>query len=159
MRKLIRGIEPTNDKPSLILQCLRSIGDSQVVDPLLRTLFLEQLPEFVRDVLVINRELDLSELARHADQILVQYQGQVKDVAAVSRSDTALTDLITAVAALTRQIKSIKSDTQPRIRSPSQSRFLQIENNSNICYLHAKFRDGARRCRSPCEKARLLKEN
>lgn len=162
LRKLLRGIDPTNDKPTLLLQRIRHLADGQVGDALLRTLFLEQLPEYVRGVLVISGDLDLSALARQADKVMEATQSSVsavhqpinsKEVAAVTRErDTSFSDLTNAVAALTEEIKRMKADTRSRSRSSSRHRMASSENKSDVCYYHAKFGDDARQCRQPCSK-------
>lgn len=171
MRKLLRGLEPTNEKPSLLLQRIRNLADGQVGDALLRTLFLEQLPEYVRAVLVISGDLDLSALATQADRVMeatnstqvaaVQQPAQNKEVAAVSR-DSAITELLAAVTALSREVKTMKNDMRSsRSRSSSRHRGDAADNNndssSSLCFFHAKFGDDARKCQKPCAKASAAK--
>lgn len=164
LRKLLRGLDPTNDKPTLLLQRIRNLADGQVGDALLRTLFLEQLPEYVRGVLVIGGDLDLSTLARQADKVMeatqstnvaaVQQPIQPREVAAVSR-DPVMNELLLAVSSLTKEIKSLKSETRSRSRSSSHNRSTSADrsSNGNLCFYHAKFGDDARRCQKPCSKS------
>lgn len=174
LRRLLRGLDPTNDKPTLLLQRIRNLADGQVGDALLRTLFLEQLPEYVRGVLVISGDLDLSTLARQADKVMeatqstciaavqpstsvaaVQQSAQPKHTAAVTR-EPGMHELILAVSALTKVIKSLKSEERSRSRSSSRARGTSADraaNDSNLCYFHAKFGDDARKCQKPCSKA------
>lgn len=164
LRRLLRGLDPTNDKPTLLLQRIRNLADGQVGDALLRTLFLEQLPEYVRGVLVISGDLDLSALARQADKVMeatqstnvaaIQQSTQPREVAAVSR-DPVMNDLLLAVSVLTKEIKSLKSDARSRSRSSSHVRNTSTDRSTNdkLCFYHAKFGDDARKCKSPCSKA------
>lgn len=161
LRKLLRGLDPTNDKPTLLLQRIRNLAEGQVGDALLRTLFLEQLPEYVRGVLVISGDLDLSVLALQADKVMevtktsvsaIHQPTQQADVVAISR-DTAVADLINAVAALTKEIKSMKADRRSRSRSSSRYRSASTENTGGICYYHIRYGDDARRCQKPCTKS------
>lgn len=168
LRKLLRGVDPTNDKPTLLLQRIRNLADGQVGDALLRTLFLEQLPEYVRGVLVISGDLDLSALAKQADKVIEATQSnvsaihhqpvQVKEVAAVTR-DSTLADLTNALATLTKEIKSMKADARSRSRSSSRQRPQSTDNTNDVCFYHAKYGDDARRCRKPCAKSPEHSEN
>lgn len=63
LRRLLRGIDPKSEKPSLLLQRIRHLAGGNVGDTLLRTLFLEQIPEYARAVLSVNKNVDLSTLA------------------------------------------------------------------------------------------------
>lgn len=163
LRQLLRGIDPRDEKPTLLLQRIRNLADGQVSDALLRTLFLEQLPEYVRGVLIISGDLDLSALARQADKVMeatsrnsvatvsaaVIKSESNNEIAAVSR-DTTLVELANAVATLTKEIKSIKfSARQTRPRSHSRQRSPSAT-KSDLCFYHLKFGEDARRCQQPC---------
>lgn len=167
LRQLLRGLDPSNDKPTLLLQRIRNLAGGHVGDALLRTLFLEQLPEYVRGVLAISGDIDLSTLAQQADRVMeatqsssvsaIHQQAQHSPhpaVASVAR-DTAMTDLLAAVALLTNEVKALKSDVRSRGRSTSRPRTTQQQ----ICRFHAKFGDRARNCEAPCSKAPADQEN
>ncbi|KOX69812.1 hypothetical protein WN51_06000 [Melipona quadrifasciata] len=59
-----------DDKPSHFLQRMRSMVDKEVPDTILKTIFLEQIPQFLHDILVVNSEADLSKLAILADRVM-----------------------------------------------------------------------------------------
>ena len=67
LRRLLRGQPPGFHKPSLCLQRMRTTAGGQCNDPVLRTLFLEQLPENIRSVVDVNDTQDLNVLAAQAD--------------------------------------------------------------------------------------------
>lgn len=162
LRKLLRGLDPSNEKPSLLLQRIRNLADGKVGDALLRTLFMEQLPEYVRGVLAISGDIDLTTLAQQADKVMeatqsssvsaIQPQQQQESVAAVSR-DNAMAEVLAAVASLAKEVKALKSDVQSRSRSSSRHRSANNNTAGNLCYYHARFGDAARKCVSPCAKA------
>lgn len=162
LRRLLRGLEPTNEKPSLLLQRIRGLADGHVGDALLRTLFLEQLPEYVRGVLAISGDIDLTTLAQQAERVMeatqsssvsaIHQQAQHNpqpSVAAVAR-DTAMADVIAAVAQLTNEVRALKADVRSRGRSSSRTRNTQQQ---QICRFHARFGDRTRNCEPPCLKA------
>lgn len=63
LRRLLRGNEFRDEKPSCFLQRLQNLAGGQCGDAVLRTLFLEQLPENVRTILAISEVTDLARLA------------------------------------------------------------------------------------------------
>lgn len=70
LRRLLRGTEITEEKPSNLLQRLRNLAGSQFPENVLRTLFLEQLPEQIRGILAISEVTDLTKLSIQADKII-----------------------------------------------------------------------------------------
>ncbi|CAG9773177.1 unnamed protein product [Ceutorhynchus assimilis] len=68
LRRMFRGVEFFDEKPSNFLQRLRNLAGNQVGDTVLRTLFLEHLPEQVRGILSISEVADLTRLALQADK-------------------------------------------------------------------------------------------
>lgn len=173
MRKLLRGLDPSNEKPSLILQRIRNLADGQVGDALLRTLFLEQLHEYVRAVLAISGDIDLSTLALQADRVMEatkttsvsaiqQPTNPQEAVAAVSARDSVMADLIASVASLAKEVKSLKSEARSRSRSSSRHRVAHASpnnDNNNLCYYHARFGDNARQCVAPGAKTLATQGN
>ncbi|KAK2577096.1 hypothetical protein KPH14_001015 [Odynerus spinipes] len=69
LRRLLKGREIGDEKPSKFLQQLRNEAGGQCNDTVLKTLFLEQLPENIRAVLAISDTQDLGKLALQADKI------------------------------------------------------------------------------------------
>lgn len=159
LRQLLRGIDPRDEKPTLLLQRIRNLADGQVSDALLRTLFLEQLPEYVRGVLIISGDLDLSALARQADKVMeatnrntvaAVTKPENNEIAAVSSRDATLVDLADAVAKLTKELKSLNHPgRQSRPRSSSRQRSASSTKH-DVCFYHYKFGEDANRCQKPC---------
>lgn len=65
-----RGHEMREEKPTAYLHCLRSLAGDQCGDPVLRSLFMEQLPEPIRAVPAISDTTNLQRLAEMADKAL-----------------------------------------------------------------------------------------
>lgn len=188
MRKLLQGIEPTNEKPTLILQRIRNLAGGQVGDAFLRTIFLNQMPEFVRGVLAISGDADLSALALQADKVMeassnssaiyaVSRQTPSQDGASASTarasavsvstvSDSTLSGLIDAIANLAKDVKSLQlSASRSRSASRSDSQSVQrnesrsaSRNDGDICRFHRNFGKRARNCEEPCAMSNLLKK-
>ncbi|EFN84942.1 hypothetical protein EAI_10258 [Harpegnathos saltator] len=85
LRKLLRGQELGDDKPSHLLQRLRNLAGSEGSDSVIRTLFLEQLPESARGILAISPEDDLDTLAMQTNKIMeVSSISSIRSQAAIS---------------------------------------------------------------------------
>ncbi|KAK1137177.1 hypothetical protein K0M31_001701 [Melipona bicolor] len=69
-----------DEKPSHFLQRMRSMIDRKVPDSILKTIFLEQIPQSLHDILVINSEADLSKLATLADRVMVFRSPQISNL-------------------------------------------------------------------------------
>ncbi|KMQ84332.1 hypothetical protein RF55_17943 [Lasius niger] len=148
LRKLLRGQEIADDKPSHFLQRLCNLAGGQCLDSVIRSLFLEQLPENVRGILAISPTEDLSVLALQADRIKPQAL-----VAAVKAENNTSSDTTQNVS-MEEQIQQLKLQIQQlslakntrrqqyrgrnqygRRRSRSRSRDLATQHG--IAYYHA----------------------
>ncbi|XP_046143417.1 uncharacterized protein LOC123988223 [Osmia bicornis bicornis] len=167
LRKLLRGSEVVDEKPSHCLQRFRNLAGGQVGENVLRTLFLEQLPESMRTVLAISDTADLQRLALLADKIA---EMSVPRVAAIEASTPVIPPPSTRIEALEAKVEKLVSmvetlttrqsrqpyRSQPRWRprgSPgrgrSGSRSTSREGN-NYCFYHRRFAERAHRCVIPC---------
>lgn len=131
LRKLLRSHELTNEKPSNLLQKLRNMAGGQCNDMVLRTLFLEHLPDNVRTILAISEVVDLSKLALQADKIFEMSNTNVNQVCLSTQSNNAgssnnikteINELKATIEALTGQFKELRIE-QRRVRNRSRSRF------------------------------------
>ncbi|GFX96742.1 uncharacterized protein TNCV_1647771 [Trichonephila clavipes] len=68
IKRLLTGIELGDMKPSQLLQKLKTVATSDISDNLIKTLWLEKLPESIKNILVVSDE-NLSKLAVMADKI------------------------------------------------------------------------------------------
>lgn len=161
LRKLLRGHEIGDEKPSTYLQRLRNLSGGQCNDSVLRTLFMEQLPENIRTVLAISEMTDLSKLAAQADKVADIVKPSIAAVAPVgsqtsasSSSDEKVEELTKMVNLLVKEVKKcrFRSRSRPRYdryRARSQSRGKDTDGN-DLCYYHNKFGDKSWKCRKPC---------
>lgn len=97
LKKLLRGQEIADDKPFHFLQRLRNLAGGQCLDSVIRSLFLEQLPENVRGTLAISPTEDLSILALQADRIMEVIKPQAL-VAAVKAENNTSSETIQSVS-------------------------------------------------------------
>ncbi|GFW42863.1 hypothetical protein TNCV_1212701 [Trichonephila clavipes] len=64
IKRLLTGIELGDMKPSQLLQKLKTVATSDISDNLIKTLWLEKLPESIKNILVVSDE-NLSKLAEY----------------------------------------------------------------------------------------------
>ncbi|XP_018376537.1 PREDICTED: uncharacterized protein LOC108769827 [Trachymyrmex cornetzi] len=160
LRKLIRGNEIGDDKPSNFLQRLRNLAGGQCNDSVLRTLFFEQLPENVRSVLAISEVTDLSILASQADRIYEIIKPTINTIASANASQAVLSnqidDLTKRIDALARELRGqrlrrrshSRQSRKPSSRSGSSQR---SRDGSSICWYHRQFDMKAKKCQQPCD--------
>ncbi|KAI4474110.1 hypothetical protein M0804_015015 [Polistes exclamans] len=156
LRKLLRSSQPTDTRPSNILQRLRHIANGQCTDNILRTLFMEQLPDYIRSILAISEVTDLTKLALQADKILEVSKADVAAVTLTPARETRHTNVDTELAELREMVKNLSlelSKLRPRrdrSRSRSRNRGSNVKVNNGLCYYHSRFQAQARKCRQPC---------
>ncbi|KYN50015.1 hypothetical protein ALC62_00042, partial [Cyphomyrmex costatus] len=159
LRKLIRGNELGDDKPSNFLQRLRNLAGGQCNDSILRTLFLEQLPENVRSVLAISEVTDLTVLASQADRIFEITKPTINAVAnAISTQVCAsdpIDDLSKRIDALTKELRGQCSRQRSLSRHSRSTRNKSGSSERNqdknpVCWYHRQFNDRAKKCFQPC---------
>ena len=68
-RELLSTCRMGDEKPSHFLQRLRGLAGSNVPDSLLKSIFLEQVPSSLHDILVASENPDLNKLAALADRV------------------------------------------------------------------------------------------
>lgn len=167
LRRLLRGQELADEKPSNLLQRLRNLAGGQCTDSILNTIFMEHLPENVRTILAISETTDLAKLALQADKILEVSRPNLAVVTSSQAAQAApsdeLRELKSAIEELTREASrsrfsrgSRNEAREKRARSPSRTRRLRTD----LCFYHRRFGEKARSCEDPCAwKGEHLPEN
>jgi len=177
LQRLLRGQAMGDDKPTVFLQRIRNLAGGQCNDNVLRSLFMEQLPEHVRGILAISQLDDLATLAAQADRIAEVMHPQVSAVRQTSAGDVALPsgaptsggnnvnalagpnrdiiELRRAVDALTKRFeRAFQGRSRSRDRSSRRVRGRSAtphrSEGSRICYYHRRFGNNARNCKQLC---------
>lgn len=166
LRQLLKGQVTLDGKPSQILARMRNLSGSTCSDSVLRSIFLESLPEQCRAVVAASKSESLQDLAQLADTIMDAY-GQSPQYSAISSavvpsSGSAISQTIASsstTSVLERLIDEIqKLSTQVRSHSRSRGR---SDNSSprqrsrsrsadGLCRIHRKYGDKAKHCVKPC---------
>ncbi|XP_011171552.1 uncharacterized protein LOC105204193 [Solenopsis invicta] len=175
LRKLLRGNELADERPSIFLQRLRNLAGGQCNDAMLRTLFLEQLPDSVRSILAISEVTDLSKLVLQADKIVEMSKASVAQVNVTTQALPAEKVSMSnefkvmqyRIDALTKQVAELCDIQRSRSRSRgydeyrrrSRTRSQERRGASKTCYFHWKFGNEAYRCVQPCDWKEPLAKN
>ncbi|XP_036145424.1 uncharacterized protein LOC118646499 [Monomorium pharaonis] len=175
LRRLLRGQAMGNDKPSVYLQRIRNLAGGQCNDNVLRSLFMEQLPEHVRGILAISQLDDLSTLAAQADRITEVMHPQISALKQEATGTVALCttkansassptghnqevlELKQAIEALTKRFnRAFRGRSRSRSRGGNDRRARDRsttphdDKEEKICYYHRRFGNNARNCKHPC---------
>nr|CTR11709.1 unnamed protein product [Calliphora vicina] len=154
LRRLLKSHQLGDQKPSHFLQIMRNIASGQLNDSLLKTLFLEQLPEDVRSILVISQVSDVSALAHQADKIMSLRSPQLFEMKSTPEN-ADISMLCQKIDALEKKVNSFtrsrSTERQNRNSSISgKSRNRSKSRNKDWCWYHNRFAEKATKCIKPC---------
>ncbi|XP_073841482.1 uncharacterized protein [Musca autumnalis] len=124
LRRLLKNQELGDQKPSHLLQIMKNLASGQLNDAVLKTLFLEQLPEDVRSILTISQVSDLPSLALQADKIMSLRSPQLYEVTAAA-GNIDLTKISRQIEALEKKFNNFsrnRSQTRSDTGNNSKSR-------------------------------------
>lgn len=171
IKRLFSGIEIGDMKPSHLLQKMKSLATNDISDMVLKTLWLEKLPQHIKHILAVSDE-GIDKLAIMADKIVDMhsqtelYQVNSTDVKNSSTSSNTISQLLEKISSLEQRIEELHFHQQPNGRSrsternnrslsgnKSRSRSRRRYNpNGKLCYYHFTF--GSRcfpeKCKPPC---------
>ncbi|XP_031337258.1 uncharacterized protein LOC116166447 [Photinus pyralis] len=167
LRKLLNEIELGDHKPSQLLRQMRSLADKRINEDVLKTLWVQRLPQNVQLILSASEGVTLDKMADVADKLVEIYaSGSISAVnRAASPRRTNMSESASALLVMQKQIEMltdmVKTLTTDRGRSQqrygrSKSRSRTHSGNSRhrpaeeVCYYHASFGEKARKCKPPC---------
>lgn len=70
LRRMLRGEDASGKRPSAILAHMKHLASGQCGAAVLRSLFLEKMPESIHPVLVVSEVDDIDKLAAMADKMV-----------------------------------------------------------------------------------------
>ncbi|UYV65493.1 hypothetical protein LAZ67_3004513 [Cordylochernes scorpioides] len=101
--RIISGIELGNMKPSKLLQKLISLATSDISSNLIKTLWLEKLPDSMRNILLVSDE-DVTKLASMADKIMdMTFSPDVCGASSLQTSHNVMENLLEKISSLEKQ--------------------------------------------------------
>ncbi|XP_025271368.1 uncharacterized protein LOC112639983 [Camponotus floridanus] len=163
-RQLLEHEELGDRKPSQFLRHLRTLAGSNILEHLLRTLWIGRLPSQMQIILTTRSEDRLEEVAEQADRIA---EVTNRSIAATTNSTTEKQTLEEQIKKLTEQVaklsrrqfnrsRSRSRNWSPRRRSQSKSQNQTSQEDEETCYYHRRFGNKVNKCQQPCK---FKKEN
>ncbi|KAK2578593.1 hypothetical protein KPH14_008481 [Odynerus spinipes] len=153
LRALLGGVELGDKTPSTLLREMRTLAGGSVQDDMLRTLWMQRLPQRTQELLAVLDEVTLDKLAACADKALertlIPSIASVSDSSAnetIARLSEKVDKLTTQIAAMSR-----RSRKPERSRSTSKSRSKsRSKSQEGWCFYHRRFKERAFKCTQPC---------
>lgn len=177
IQTLLHGLELGDRAPSALLREMRALAGTNVTDSVLRTLWLQRMPQRIRKVFVVLGETDLNKLAASADIAWEQSSGF--NISAVANAQTSSTrqpttaddTLVELVKSLRLEVNALRRENDERRdrslsrgrsasrgwrrRSPSRSssrgRRPPRDAPADHCWYHQCFKERAWTCSPPCQ--------
>lgn len=155
LKKLLIGMELGDRKPSHLLREMKDLAGTQVSDELLKSLWMQRLPQQAQAILSISTE-DLSKQAALADKICEVTQNHSENFAVSSSSN-----LERQVEILSQRMDNFfNKNFRSRSQTPSTRGFRSKSRNRSqskntkkhdLCWYHFKFQNNAKKCQQPCK--------
>lgn len=165
IRTLLQGLELGDQRPSQLLTRMRSLAGDTVGETLLKSLWMNRLPNNMQSILAALNE-NLNGLASVADKIhelplgpnvhAVNNNSAQNDDSRIARLEKKIEDLTSLVCEL--RTHNPRRNSRPRHRTNSFKRQksnsrtrTSIDAENDLCFYHKTFGKNARKCRSPCK--------
>ncbi|XP_039308631.1 uncharacterized protein LOC120358421 [Solenopsis invicta] len=156
LRKVLQGQQLGESKPTHFLQKIRNLAPVHVSDSIIKSMFLEQMPHQLRQILVANTDQDLDALTALADK-LMEFSNparlvvqQVNQADSDSSTDSSLAAIIRRLdkieARFTKAKRNNRSRSASRPRTSSESK----QKSDKYCFYHHRFGENAQKCSPPC---------
>lgn len=154
LSQLLGDLNLGDRQPSQFLREMRDLGGDKVSEELLRSLWLQRLPDNMQAILACNPG-SLTELAKCADKIAEVYNKPIVYSCNNNNEPNQYSLILERLECLTKQMDELKHKQQNSKHSRSRSRTKNftksnINNDNGLCWYHAKFSDKATKCIKPC---------
>lgn len=161
IRKILNGLNLGDQKPSQFLQRLKNLASNQIGDNVLKSIFLEQMPEQARAILAVA-DASLTNLAEQADKIIeVLKPTTICAVSTKVHQNTSFNlspdpkidpvqQLMNEVKTLSSRVEQLSIRGRSHERSKSRSKFRSKSRNREWCWYHNHFGSNATKCTNPC---------
>lgn len=158
LKKLLSGLELGDQKPSHLLHKMKSLAGTRVSNEMMRTMFLERLPEKVKCILAVTDTADLDNLAGIADKICEQYSTSICAVSSKTQANHGSDDVSEKLDQIITRIDALERHSRQRQRNrsvenqPTDSRSKsRSRKDSGLCWYHWLFAQKASKCVNPCK--------
>lgn len=149
LQQLLATEELGDRKPSQLLRRFQQLLDDSPTDhPLVRELFLQRLPQHVRQLLAVTTKstTPLEELAKLADKAM---EVQTFNVNSVQRppESTAFDNLQAQLNEINKTLATLSKKQEKPANQPQAAASIGKE---PLCFYHQRFGNKARKCQQPC---------
>ncbi|XP_044016127.1 uncharacterized protein LOC122857779 [Aphidius gifuensis] len=161
LRRMFRGDESVGKKPTGILAHIKNSASGECNATVLRTIFLEKLPEQMRVLLAMCEHEDLVKVAELADKIYemsntsscaIASSQEQASVQAIANHVSPISEVFKLIKTLSNKVDKLQREYRSRSRSRSESRGRSNSPSNNLCFYHRRFGDNARKCLETCSQ-------
>lgn len=169
VKKLLQGMVMGDKKPSLFLREMRNLAKNQVTDVVLKELFLNQLPENLRNILIVIESASLDSLAEAADRgwdpsrqpVVASAEAAPSHTGTEQRMNELMGKMVEVLDRISRRDDQGRSKRRDRSQTPGGKKgFVEKQRSTSrkrnpkwkLCRYHYKFGDDARKCEDWCER-------
>lgn len=165
-RRLLEREEIGDRKPSQFLRHLQGLAGKTLSDDILRTLWIDRLPQNVQAILATQKSTPLDQVADLADAIISYNRPNSVHVNEMSNQNVdkqlsvqmaqLLISLQEEVSTLRREVAAIHThSSRPRSRDRLSTPFRRrsrsrSRGSTGTCWYHRKFGSQAQKCQQPC---------
>lgn len=168
LQKVLMGTELGDQKPSELLSKMKSLAGDNFNDEVLKTLWLQRLPNQVRAILAVSND-QTDKLAELGDKIIETLAYSNVSEVQVASCSFVPKGIEQQIETLTKRInelqRSVNRNSRSRSRSysreshSSRTKSKQSGNNykkynankTSFCFYHWRFGENARKCNQPCD--------
>lgn len=152
LRQLLENVSVGDKKPSSLLREMRNLACGKVSDDLLKTLWIQRLPNTTKAILSASDD-SIDKIAMMADKIQDQYDAAEAINSVSKNGDDRVTILENQYQEIVSKIDALSSGDYRRPRSSSRNSSRnrgRSQSSPSLCWYHYKFGSRATKCRSPC---------
>ncbi|XP_055844710.1 uncharacterized protein LOC129911073 [Episyrphus balteatus] len=153
LRKLVKEVELGDLRPTQLLKRMKELSNNKLPDDVLKSFWLERLPEQVRAVISIGSG-DSMDMAKQADQMMDMLSfsnvSAIKNESPLEKKIDELQKQVEELRMSRNQARVNKNDSRERKRVGSKSR-----PRFPFCKYHWRFGSNAKKCVDPCQFKKL----
>lgn len=160
LRTLLGAMELGNKTPSTLLREMRTLAGTDATDTMLRTLWMQRLPQRIQELLAVLEDVNLDKIAACADKAMERYADPIVSAVTYETQADAVTLLTERCRRLeiematgrsrSKESRINRAQRNTRLRSNSRRRIVNKE-AEGYCFYHRRFGAKAWRCVIPCK--------
>ncbi|GBL95843.1 hypothetical protein AVEN_227097-1 [Araneus ventricosus] len=156
LRVLLQDLQLGDGKPSLLLQEMRNLAAGNIVDDVLKSIWMQRLPTSIQQILSVSKDT-LDGLAQISDKVneVSSFRREVNAVLSENSELQSLGEVTNLSAELKRITHSRFRRAQSSKRESSNNRarrssHTRTDNLNLLCWYRRRFAEKATKCVKPC---------